>query len=133
VISLTDVTVANSEQERPRRIQISGMVVHVRLGLAVAVIGLVLAIAGFVLSVVGVVSWTAFGLVVASAVLAAFGAWTGVWGVIRYGLFTEGCGAQTIADELHLSRFAYWAGVISQLALMFDVAAAVILLVRFAS
>jgi len=110
--------------------QISGMVVHVRLGLMVAIAGAATAIGALVLSVSGTDAWTAVGLLVASVVLSGFGVWKGIWGVIRYGLFTEGCGAQTIAHERHLSRFAFWAGVISQMALMVDAVAAVVLLVR---
>lgn len=111
--------------------QISGMVVHVRLGLVVAIVGVVTAIGALALSVFGASGWTALGLLAVSVVVAAIGVWKGIWGVIRYGLFTEGCGAQTIAHERHLSRFAFWAGVASQMALMVDVAAAVVLLVRF--
>ena len=111
--------------------QISGMVVHVRLGLVVAIAGAATAIGALVLSVSGTAIWTAVGLLVASVILSAFGVWKGIWGVIRYGLFTEGCGAQTIAHERHLSRFAFWAGVISQMALMVDFAAAVVLFLRF--
>ena len=115
---------------RKRRVNISGMVVHVRLGLALAVCGAATALAMLVLVLVAPVGWPDIVLLVAAAALSALGAWNGVWGVIRYGLFTEGRGAAQVAGELHLARFAYVAGIVSQFALMVTVVATVILVVR---
>ena len=41
--------------------------------------------------------------------LSGYAAFLGIYGVIRYGLFTEGCGAGEVAGELHLSKIA-WVG-----------------------
>jgi hypothetical protein len=130
VTTLTETTVLGAEHKRPRMKQISGMVVHVRLGLVMAIAGVAAAIAALAAALVGSSPQTALASLVVAIVLSGVGVWTGIWGVIRYGLFTEGCGVGTLAAERHLSRFAYWAGVISQLALMIVVVAALILLVR---
>jgi len=115
---------------RKRRVTISGMVVHVRLGLALAVCGALTAVTMLVLVLLAAVGWVDIVLLVAAVAFSALGAWNGVWGVIRYGLFTEGRGAAQVAGELHLARFAYAAGIVSQFSLMVAVVATVILVVR---
>ena len=50
--------------------------------------------------------------------------------MIRYGLFTEGCGAGEVAGELHLSKIAWIAGILAEIALLFTGALTIALIVR---
>jgi hypothetical protein len=114
---------------RPKR-HISGRVVHVRLGFASALLAALLAIALLVAAIALPPSWADLALLVVLAPLALFGGYAGVWGVIRYGLFTEGCGAAVIAAELRLGRLSRWAGILAQFAIVVALAAVVVIVVR---
>jgi hypothetical protein len=116
--------------EAPARKGFSGSVINVRLGVALGCAGLVAA--GGLLAVV--VSgkhlwWGALAAVVALC-LSGYAAYLGIIGVIRYGLFTEGCGAGEVAGELHLSKIAWVAGIVAESAMLLTVALAVALVVR---
>ncbi len=50
--------------------------------------------------------------------------------MIRYGLFTEGCGAGEVAGELHLSKIAWVAGTLAEIAFLFTGALTIALIVR---
>ena len=62
--------------------------------------------------------------------LSGYAAFLGIYGVIRYGLFTEGCGAGEVAGELRLSKIAWIAGIVAEIALLLTVALCVALVVR---
>jgi hypothetical protein len=114
---------------RPKR-HISGRVVNVRLGLVFSALAALIA-AGLLATVIAAPpSWTDLVLLIVLVPLAVIGGYLGVWGVIRYGLFTEGCGAAPVAAELRLGRLARWAGILAQFAVVVGLAAAIVLLVR---
>ena len=50
--------------------------------------------------------------------------------MIRYGLFTEGCGAGEVAGELHRSKIAWTAGILAQITGLFAIALTIALIVR---
>jgi len=112
------------------RHHISGAHVPVRLGLGLAICGAFAAILLAADIVMGIDAWHRWLFLAVAVVLSAIAAWTGIWGVIRYGLFTEGCGAGEVERELHLSRIAYAAGGIAQVTLLVTVVLVVVLLVR---
>jgi len=116
--------------EVPERKGISGAVVNVRLGVALAVLALLAAIGLLVVVVIDSRLWLGALLAAASLGLSGYAAYLGIYGVIRYGLFTEGCGADEVAGELHQSRIAYTAGILSQITLLFAGALTVALIVR---
>jgi len=61
--------------------------------------------------------------------LSMYGMFLGALGVIRFGLFTEGCGMAKIRAELRKAHFAYWIAGISQAAFLTAVAGFIVLLV----
>jgi hypothetical protein len=112
------------------RRHISGAHVPVRLGVGLAVCAAVstLFLGGDV--VMGVTAWHRFFFPVVSFALAGLAAWYGIYGVIRYGLFTEGCGAEEVKEELHLARIAYIAGGIAQVTLLVTLVLTIALIVQ---
>ena len=116
--------------EVPERKGISGAVVHVRLGVALAAVALVAAFGLLLVVLADTRLWLGALLGVAALALAGYAAYLGIYGVIRYGLFTEGCGAAEVDGELHQSRIAYVAGILAQFTLLFTIALLVALLVR---
>lgn len=117
------------KRQRPKR-HISGRVVNVRFGLASAAVAAALAILVLVAVIVEPPAWIDLVGLVLIVPLAVVGGYVGVWGVIRYGLFTEGCGADVVAAELRLGRLSRWAGILAQFAVVVALAAAIVLLVR---
>jgi hypothetical protein len=109
---------------------ISGAVVNVRLGVVLAVVALAAAVGLLLTVVAGSWLWLGALLAVVSLGLSGYSAYLGIYGVIRYGLFTEGCGAAEVAGELHESRIAYIAGILSQITLLFAGALTIALIVR---
>jgi hypothetical protein len=95
--------------------QISGMVVRVHLGLGLAIAGMFAAGLLVAQAIQGWASWCTPVFAVAAIVLSAIAAYIGVWGVIRYSIFTEGCGAAVIEHERHLGRVAFVAGTLAQI------------------
>ena len=63
--------------------------------------------------------WWGVPLAVVAFGVSGYAAYLGIFGVIRYGLFTEGCGAGEVAGELHLSKIAWISGVVAEIALLF--------------
>jgi len=109
--------------------QISGAVVHVRLGLGLALGGLAVNALLIVSLLQNRPAWVGLVLAVVALAVSGYAAFLGIFGVIRYGLFTEGCGAQVIAHELHLARIAHWAGGVAQVTLLLAIVLTVILVV----
>ena len=107
-----------------------GTQVPVRLALALALCGAFAATMLAVDLVAGVGAWHRFLFLVVALVLSGFAASYGILGVIRYGLFTEGCGAREVEHELHLSRIAYATGGIAEVTLGITIVLAVALLVQ---
>jgi hypothetical protein len=107
-----------------------GAHVPVRLALALAICGAFSAILLTIDLVMGVEAWHRFLFLVVGLVLSGVAASYGILGVIRYGLFTEGCGAREVERELHLSRIAYAAGGIAQITLMVTIVLGIVLLVQ---
>ena len=114
----------------PERKGISGAVVNVRLGVVLGVVALLAAIGLLAIVIAGIHLWLGGLLALVSLGLSAYAAYLGIYGVIRYGLFTEGCGAAEVAGELHESRIAYVAGILAQITLLFAGALTIALIVR---
>jgi hypothetical protein len=108
----------------------SGTPVNVRLGVTLGSVALVLAFGLLDVVVSDKHLWYGALLAVGALGLSGYAAYLGIFGVIRYGLFTEGCGAGEVADELHLSKIAWIAGVLAEIAMLFTAALAVALVVR---
>ena len=114
----------------PDRGGISGAVVDVRLGVALGA-GAMVSAAGLLGVVVeGRHLWWGVPLALVALGLSVSAVYRGIRGVIRYGLFTEGYGAAEVAGELHESRIAYAAGIISQVTLLLAGALTIALIVR---
>ncbi len=109
---------------------ISGTVVRVRLGVALGFVALAAALAMLALVISGDNLWWGVPLAFVGFGLSGYAAFLGIYGVIRYGLFTEGCGAGEVSDELRLSRIAWTAGILAEVALLFTAAMCVALVVR---
>jgi hypothetical protein len=107
-----------------------GAHVPVRLALALAICGAFSALLLAVDLVMGVEAWHRFLFLVVALVLGGVAASYGILGVIRYGLFTEGCGAREVEHELHLSRIAYATGGIAEVTLGITIVLAVALLAQ---
>jgi hypothetical protein len=116
--------------EVPERKGISGAVVRVRLGVALGVIAFLAAVGLLLVVIAGTRLWLGVPLALVALGLSGYAAYLGIYGVIRYGLFTEGCGADEVAGELHESKIAYVAGILSQITLLFAAALTIALLVR---
>ena len=116
--------------EIPERNNKAGKAVNVRLGVALGALALAAAAGLLVVVVAGSWLWLGALLAVASLGLSGYAAYLGIFGVIRYGLFTEGYGAAEVAGELHESRIAYAAGIISQVTLLLAGALTIALIVR---
>ena len=114
----------------PERKGISGAVVNVRLGVVLGVVALLAAIGLLAIVIAGIHLWLGGLLALVALGLSAYAAYLGIYGVIRYGLFTEGCGAAEVAGELHESRIAYVAGILAQITLLFAGALTIALIVR---
>jgi len=114
----------------PERKGISGAVVNVRLGVALGFVALALALLLLDVIVTGAHLWYGALLAVAAICLSGYAAYLGIYGVIRYGLFTEGCGAGEVAGELHRSKIAWTAGILAEIAMLFTGALVVALVVR---
>ena len=119
-----------SEAEVPERKGISGAVVHVRLGVVLDFVALAAACGLLVVVVSGTHLWWGLPLAVVALCLSAYAAYLGIFGVIRYGLFTEGCGAGEVAGELRLSRVAYFCGVLAEVTALLTGGLAIALIVR---
>ena len=113
----------------PRR-GFSGLVVHVRLGVALGVVALLAAFALLGVIVSGRHLWWGVPLAVVALGVSGYAAFLGIYGVIRYGLFTEGNSGGEVAGELRLSKIAWVAGIVSEIALLFTVALCIALVVR---
>jgi hypothetical protein len=114
----------------PVRGGISGAVVPVRLGVALGA-GALAADAGLLGVIVGGRHlWRGVPLAAAGFGLSGYAAYLGIYGVIRYGLFTEGCGAGEVADELKLSKVARAAGITAEVALLTTAGLSVALVAR---
>ena len=114
----------------PERRGISGAVVRVHLGVVLGLAAMAAAFGMLALVISGDHLWWGIPLALAGFALSAYAAFLGIYGVIRYGLFTEGCGAGEVAGELRLSRVARTAGILAEVALMFTAAMCVALVVR---
>ncbi len=102
----------------------------VRLALALAICGAFAVILLAADLVFAADAWHRFLFLVVALVLSGVAAAYGILGVIRYGLFTEGCGAREVEHELHLSRIAYAAGGIAQITLIVAIVLGIVLLVQ---
>ena len=118
------------EAEVPERKGFSGTVVNVRLGVALGFVALAAACALLVVVVSGTHLWWGVPLAVVALCLSGYAAYVGIFGVIRYGLFTEGCGAGEVAGELHLSKIAWFCGVLAEITALLTGALAIALIVR---
>jgi len=114
----------------PERRGISGAIVNVHLGVGLGVLALVADCALLALIVTGRHLWWGVPLAVVAFALSGYAAFLGIYGVIRYGLFTEGCGAGEVSSELRLSRVAWTAGIMAEVAMLFTAALCVALVVR---
>jgi hypothetical protein len=75
----------------------------------------------FVSIVLGHLSWWLLLPTAVALGLGSVGAFIGIMGVIRFGLFTEGNSGSEVRHELHLGKLSYWAGGLSQAAFMFTI------------
>ena len=116
--------------EVPERGGISGAVVRVHLAVALGAVAVAAAVGLLWVVVAGTHLWWGVLFAVIGLGLSAYAAFLGIYGVIRYGLFTEGCGADEVAGELHRSKIAWTAGVLSELAGLFTLALTIALIVR---
>ena len=116
--------------EVPERGGISGAVVRVRLAVALGVVALAFDLGLLWVVIAGTHLWWGALLAVVGLGLSAYAAYLGIYGVIRYGLFTEGNSGSEVAGELHLSKIAWTAGIVSEIALLFTVALCIALIVR---
>ena len=116
--------------EVPERGGISGAVVRVRLAVALGAVALALDLGLLWVVIAGTHLWWGAPLAVVALGLSAYAAYLGIYGVIRYGLFTEGCGAGEVAGELHRSKIAWIAGILAQITGLFAVALTIALIVR---
>ena len=114
----------------PERRGISGKVVRVRLGVLLGFVALAAAVVMLVLVISGQNLWWGVPLALVAFGLSGYAAFLGIYGVIRYGLFTEGCGAGEVSGELRLSKIAWTAGIVAEVALLFTAAMCVALVVR---
>jgi len=114
----------------PERRGISGAIVNVHLGVVLGAVALAADCVLLALVVTGRHLWWGIPLVVVAFALSGYAAFLGIYGVIRYGLFTEGCGAGEVSSELRLSRVAWTAGIVAEVAMLFTAALCVALLVR---
>ena len=110
--------------------QISGAVVPVRLGLVLAVCGAFSALLLLADLLEGISAWHRFLFAAVALVLSGWSAYLGIYGVIRYGLFTEGCGAGEVEQELRLSKVAWAAGAIAQVTLIVSLVLTAVLLAQ---
>jgi hypothetical protein len=74
--------------------------------------------------------WWGVPLALVALGLSVCAVYRGIRGVIRYGLFTEGCGAGEMAGELRRSKIAWTAGVLGEIALLLTLVLCVALVVR---
>ena len=109
---------------------ISGAVVRVRLGVFLGFVALAAALGMLALVISGQHVLWGVPLALVGFGLSGYAAFLGIYGVIRYGLFTEGCGAGEVSGELRLSRIAWTAGILAEIALLFTAAMCVALVVR---
>jgi hypothetical protein len=109
---------------------ISGAVVRVRLGVFLGLVALAAALGMLALVISGRHLWWGVPLALVGFGLSGYAAFLGIYGVIRYGLFTEGCGAGEVSDELRLSRIAWTAGILAEIALLLTAAMCLALVVR---
>jgi hypothetical protein len=116
--------------EVPERGGISGAVVRVHMAVALGAVAMAAALGLLWVVVSGTHLWWGALLAVIALALASYAAFLGIYGVIRYGLFTEGCGADEVAGELHRSKIAWIAGILSEVAGLFAVALTIALIVR---
>ena len=116
--------------ETPERKGFSGSFVNVRLGVGLGLVALAADAALLAIVLTGARLWVGALLAVAAAALSGYAAYLGIFGVIRYGLFTEGYGMAEVEGELHRSRVARVAGILAQVALVLTVALSVALVVR---
>jgi len=114
----------------PERRGISGAIVRVHLGVVLGLVAMAAAFGMLALVISGRYLWWGIPLALVGFGLSAYAAFLGIYGVIRYGLFTEGCGAGEVAGELRLSRVAWTAGILAELALLLTAAMCVALVVR---
>ena len=114
----------------PERKGFSGLFVNVRLGVVLGALALVADAGLLAVVVTGVHLWLGAALAVAAALLSGYAAYLGIFGVIRYGLFTEGYGHAEVEGELQRSRIARLAGILAQVSLLLTGALIVALLVR---
>ena len=115
--------------EIPERKGISGAFVNVRLGVALGVVALLIDAGLLAIIVAGTHLWLGAALASVAAVLSGYAAYLGIYGVIRYGLFTEGYGTAEVEGELQRSRVARWAGILAQVALLATIVLIVVLIV----
>ena len=129
-VAATEVRRYPEIPEVPERGGISGAVVRVRLAVALGFVALACALGLLWVIVAGTHLWWGVLLAVIALGLSAYAAFLGIYGVIRYGLFTEGCGAGEVAGELHRSKIAWTAGILAQITGLFTLALTVALVVR---
>ncbi len=135
---MSDTAVADSSNETalpvpapvPERKGISGSVVRVRFGVVLGAVALVAACGLLAVIVSGEHLWRGALLAVVALGLSGYAAYLGIFGVIRYGLFTEGSGAGEVAGELHRSKIAWVCGVLAEITALFTGALVVALIVR---
>jgi hypothetical protein len=109
---------------------ISGSMVRVRLGVILGFVALLLAFALLAVVISGQHLWWGVPLAIVALGVSGYAAFLGIYGVIRYGLFTEGNSGSEVVGELHLSKIAWTAGIVSEIALLFTVALCIALIVR---
>jgi hypothetical protein len=132
---MTDPAAAGATETSPGaevavRGGISGSVVKVRLGVVLGVVALIAAFALLAIVISGQHLWWGVPLAVVALGVSGYAAFLGIYGVIRYGLFTEGYSGSEVAGELRLSKIAWTAGIVSEIALLLTVALCVALVVR---
>jgi hypothetical protein len=124
---------ATSSQDRPAGASEPGAPAtgsQVHLAVAVGVAALVAAAGLLGLVVWGRHLWWGVPLALVALGLSVYAVLRGIRGVIRYGLFTEGCGAGEMAGELRRSKIAWTAGVLGEIGLLLTLVLCVALAVR---
>jgi len=116
--------------EVPERKGFSGTFINVRLGVALGIVGLLADVGLLAIVVTGARLWLGVPLAIVAALCSGYAAYLGIFGVIRYGLFTEGYGAAEVRGELYRSRIAWLAGILAQIGLLLTLVLVIALLVR---
>lgn len=107
-----------------------GKIVRVRLGLVLGLAAgccVVVAVVGLLM---GMRWWTLVLLTVAAIVASAVSVTTGIRGVVRHGIFTEGQGVRQVSTDLRRATWARLAATTGSAALMGSIVLAVAVLLK---